>query len=114
MSPATADARFPRCDRTAAWKALRAAFDGGAKDFDMRTAFVGDATRFERFAVEAPGVFGDLSKHRCRTFEDLEDTNFDLIVSLSPEAQHRASEWQKKQNASQEYNPDAPPENQPR
>ena len=64
MSPATADARFPRCDRTAAWKALRAAFDGGAKDFDMRTAFVGDATRFERFAVEAPGVFGDLSKHR--------------------------------------------------
>jgi protein-tyrosine-phosphatase len=34
----------------------------------------------------------DLSKHRCRTFEDLEDTNFDLIVSLSPEAQHRAIE----------------------
>lgn len=30
------------------------------------------------------------------------------------EAQHRASEWQRKQNASHEYNPDAPPENQPR
>ena len=45
------------------------------------------------FAVAVMEEIGiDLSKHRCRTFEDLEDTNFDLIVSLSPEAQHRAIE----------------------
>lgn len=34
----------------------------------------------------------DLHKHRCKTFDDLEDTSFDLVVSLSPEAQHRAVE----------------------
>lgn len=32
----------------------------------------------------------DLSGHRARAFEDLEDENFDLIISLSPEAQHKA------------------------
>ncbi|MDX6749468.1 arsenate reductase ArsC [Geminicoccaceae bacterium 1502E] len=34
----------------------------------------------------------DLSRHRPRTFDDLEDTFFDLVISLSPEAQHRAVE----------------------
>ncbi len=30
--------------------------------------------------------------HRPKTFDDLEDDYFDLVVSLSPEAQHRAVE----------------------
>lgn len=34
----------------------------------------------------------DMSRHRCKTFEQLEDDSFDLVVSLSPEAQHRAVE----------------------
>jgi protein-tyrosine-phosphatase len=34
----------------------------------------------------------DMTKHRAKTFEDLEDTSIDLIVSLSPEAQHKAVE----------------------
>lgn len=34
----------------------------------------------------------DLSRHRAKTFEDLDDTSFDLVVSLSPEAQHSAVE----------------------
>ena len=34
----------------------------------------------------------DLGNHEPKTFEELEDTSFDLIVSLSPEAQHRAVE----------------------
>ncbi len=34
----------------------------------------------------------DLSRHRTKTFEELEDTSFDLVVSLSPEAQHSAVE----------------------
>ena len=34
----------------------------------------------------------DMSKHRSKTFDDLEDTSFDLIISLSPEAQHSAVE----------------------
>lgn len=45
------------------------------------------------FAVEVMDELGiDLSRHRAKTFDDLEDSSFDLIVSLSPEAQHRAVE----------------------
>ena len=34
----------------------------------------------------------DVSSHTVSTFDDLEDGSFDLIVSLSPEAQHHAVE----------------------
>lgn len=34
----------------------------------------------------------DIGKHRPKTFDDLEDSSFDLIVTLSPEAHHRALE----------------------
>jgi len=34
----------------------------------------------------------DIARHRPKTFDDLEDDSFDLVVSLSPEAQHRAVE----------------------
>ena len=34
----------------------------------------------------------DLSSHRPKTFDSLDDTSFDLIISLSPEAQHAAVE----------------------
>ncbi len=34
----------------------------------------------------------DVSHHRIKTFDSLEDNSFDLIVSLSPEAQHSAVE----------------------
>lgn len=34
----------------------------------------------------------DVSRHRPRTFDELEDDYFDLVISLSPEAQHRAVE----------------------
>ena len=45
------------------------------------------------FAVEVMDEIGiDLSKHRAKSFDELEDTSFDLIVSLSPEAQHKAVE----------------------
>ncbi|MFO1039333.1 MAG: arsenate reductase ArsC [Geminicoccaceae bacterium] len=34
----------------------------------------------------------DLTRHRPKTFDQLEDEYFDLVISLSPEAQHRAVE----------------------
>jgi glucose-6-phosphate isomerase len=55
---------FLRCDRTETWAALRAHYDAKGKPFDLRVAFAADAGRFERFAVQAPGVFADLSKNR--------------------------------------------------
>jgi protein-tyrosine-phosphatase len=45
------------------------------------------------FAVAVMEEIGiDISRHRAKTFDDLEDTSFDLVVSLSPEAQHSAVE----------------------
>ena len=34
----------------------------------------------------------DISKHKSKTFDDLQDSYFDLIIPLSPEAQHKAVE----------------------
>ena len=45
------------------------------------------------FAVAVMDELGiDLSHHKPKTFETLEDTSFDLVISLSPEAQHKAVE----------------------
>lgn len=45
------------------------------------------------FAVAAMDEIGiDISRHRPKTFDDLEDTSFDMVISLSPEAQHSAVE----------------------
>ena len=45
------------------------------------------------FAVEVMDEIGiDISRHRAKTFTNLADTSYDLIISLSPEAQHSAVE----------------------
>lgn len=45
-------------------------------------------------AVEVMDEIGvDLSGHRPQSFADLEDTSFDLIITLAPEAHHRALEF---------------------
>jgi protein-tyrosine-phosphatase len=47
----------------------------------------------DTFAIAVMDEMGiDISRHRRRSFDDLEDDSFDLIISLSPEAQHRAVE----------------------
>ena len=49
---------------------------------------------FDPFAVAVMQEVGiDISRHQPRVFEDLEDSSFDLIVSLSPEAHHKALEF---------------------
>jgi protein-tyrosine-phosphatase len=51
------------------------------------------AGEIDPFAVAVMDEIGiDISKHRTKTFDDLEDTSFDLVISLSPEAQHSAVE----------------------
>ncbi len=45
------------------------------------------------YAVAVMDEIGiDLKRHNAKTFDDLEDDNFDLIIPLSPQAQHRAVE----------------------
>ena len=49
------------------------------------------AQEIDPFVIEVMDEIGiDLSRHRAKSFDDLEDTSFDLIISLSPEAQHKA------------------------
>ncbi|MDJ0936315.1 MAG: arsenate reductase ArsC [Kiloniellales bacterium] len=51
------------------------------------------AGEIDPFAVAVMEEIGiDVSRHRSKSFDQLEDTSYDLIVSLSPEAQHRAVE----------------------
>ena len=50
--------------------------------------------RHDPFVDAVMGEVGiDMGAHHPRRFEDLEDTNFDFIVTLSPEAHHRALEF---------------------
>jgi protein-tyrosine-phosphatase len=47
----------------------------------------------------------DLSKHRPQSFDDLEDSSFDIVISLSPEAHHRALEMTRTMAIEAEYWP---------
>jgi protein-tyrosine-phosphatase len=47
----------------------------------------------------------DLTGHRVKTFEDLEDNSFDLVVSLTPQSQQRAVERARGRAAELEYWP---------
>lgn len=51
----------------------------------------------------------DLGKHRPQGFEDLEDSSFDLVISLSPEAHHRALELTRTMAIDAEYWPTMDP-----
>ena len=51
----------------------------------------------------------DISEHEPSTFDDLEDSYFDLIVSLAPEAHHRSLEWSRGHAVETEYWPTMDP-----
>ena len=59
---------------------------------DVYVDSVGVRTKeVDGFAVAVMEEIGiDISKHHPKAFEELEDSFFDLVVSLSPEAQHKA------------------------
>ncbi len=50
----------------------------------------GEIDPFAVAVMEEIGI--DLSRHHAKSFDELADTSYDLIVSLSPEAQHKAVE----------------------
>lgn len=63
----------------------------------------GQIDPFAVFVMDELGV--DLFKHRPKSFDELEDDNFDLIITLSPEAHHRALEFTRTLAAEVEYWP---------
>ncbi len=49
--------------------------------------------QLDPFAVAVMDEIGiDIARHRPKGFDDLEDQSFDEVISLSPEAHHRAVE----------------------
>src|SRR5689334_9713765 len=82
-----------------------------------RTSYVASAGvrhgELDPFAVAAMEEAGlDIAKHRPMTFEELEDwegLNFDLIITLAPEAHHKALELTRTLAADVEYWPTPDP-----
>jgi protein-tyrosine-phosphatase len=82
-----------------------------------RTVYVGSAgvrkAELDPFAVAVMAEIGvDISRHKPITFEELDELeglNFDLIVSLSPEAHHRALELTRTNALDVEYWPTVDP-----
>ena len=63
-------------------------------------------SELDGFAVAVMDELGfDLKNHKPKTFDQLEDTSFDLIITLSPEAHHKALEWARHMAAEVEYWP---------
>ena len=67
----------------------------------------GEPDPFVTVVMDEIGI--DLSEHQPHTFEDLADTSFDLVVSLAPEAHHRALELTRTMAFDAEYWPTEDP-----
>src|SRR5207248_10161908 len=82
-----------------------------------RAVYVGSAGvrkgELDAFAVAVMAEIGlDISRHKPVTFEELDEwegLNFDLIVTLAPEAHHRALELTRTSGVDVEYWPTADP-----
>jgi protein-tyrosine-phosphatase len=82
-----------------------------------RSIYVGSAGvrkgELDPFAVAVMAEIGlDISRHKPITFEELDDwegLNFDLIITLAPEAHHRALELTRTSAVDVEYWPTADP-----
>ena len=68
------------------------------------------AGELDPFAVAVMEEIGiDTGRHKPKTFDDIEDTNFDLIVTLAPEAHHKARDLTRGSDLEVEYWPTADP-----
>ncbi|MCO4054907.1 MAG: low molecular weight phosphatase family protein [Bosea sp.] len=91
--------------------------EGLAKHFFGRSLYVQSAgvrtSEPDRFMVSVMDEMGiDASRHRPRTIDQLEEwegLNFDLIITLSPEAHHKALGLTRTIAAEVEYWPTADP-----
>jgi protein-tyrosine-phosphatase len=83
---------------------------GGAIRVGSAGVRKGEPDYFATAAMDEIGI--DLHEHRPTTFEELEDwegLDYDLIVTLSPEAHHKALELTHRLGAEVEYWPTADP-----
>jgi protein-tyrosine-phosphatase len=67
----------------------------------------GEPDPFAAAVMEELGI--DLSRHKPVSLEDLDDTSFDLIVTLAPEAHHKALDLARNYAVDVEYWPTQDP-----
>jgi protein-tyrosine-phosphatase len=67
----------------------------------------GEPDPFAAAVIQELGL--DLSRHRPRCFEDLADSSFDLVITLSPEADERAQRMARTISIEVEYWPVSDP-----
>jgi protein-tyrosine-phosphatase len=68
------------------------------------------AGELDPLAVEVMDEIGlEIARHRPHRFEDLEDGSFDLVITLSPEAHHKAMELTRTAATRVEYWPTLDP-----
>lgn len=84
------------------------------RDLHSRRIFVDSVgvrpMAIDPFAVAVMAELGiDLRGHVAKSFEDLEDLSFDLVISLTPEAQHRAVELTRSMACDVEFWPSLDP-----
>ena len=80
------------------------------KHFHGRRIFVDSVglrtSDIDPLAIEVMAELGiDLKRHRAKTFDLLADMSFDLVITLSPEAHHRALEMTRIMACEVEYWP---------
>ena len=67
----------------------------------------GQADPFVAAVMDEMGI--EMGRHRPQGFGDLEDSSFDVVISLSPEAHHRALEMTRTMAIEAEYWPTMDP-----
>lgn len=87
---------------------------GLAKDYFGPRVYVTSAGvregEMDGFSISVMKELGiDISNHEPRTLEDLADTSFDTVITLAPEAHHKALEMTRAMSVDVEYWPTADP-----
>jgi len=97
------------------WNAIRSPMaEGLMKQLHGRRIYVDSVgvrgLPVDPFAVAVMRELGiDLTRHRHKAFDTLADTSFDVVVTLSPEAHHRALEMTRVMACEVEYWPSFDP-----
>lgn len=84
-------------------EALAKRFYGNRAYFDSAGVRAGSLDAFAVSVLDEVGV--DLHRHAVKTLDDIEPSEFDLIVTLSPEAHHAALELTRDTATTVEYWP---------
>ena len=106
MSPLPASVLFAcshNAIRSPMAEALAKRLYGNTAFLDSVGVHAGEPDNFAVAVLDEIGV--DLHKHHGKSFDDVDPSEFDLIVTLSPEAHHRALEFTRSASTDVEYWP---------